>query len=60
MEDDQETLKKIMVSDYLAQKLTIQAIGEKGKGLDSPVDELIKDMKDIWLRIAKLVNVEKA
>ena len=58
MEDDVKILKKIIVRDNPTQESTTRARGQKGKELDSPIDEIIKSMKDLQLRLTKPEKVE--
>ena len=55
---DAKSSKKIIVRDLPTQKSTGSARGEKGKELESLLNELIKSMKDLQLRFAKLEKVE--
>ena len=58
MEDDVKILKKIIVRDNRIQELTIEVRGEKVKVLDSPIEELIKGVKDLQFRFAKQEKFE--
>ena len=58
IEDDADTLKNITVRDFPTQESTTRARGQKGKELDSPIDEIIKSMKDLQLKLTKPEKVE--
>ena len=58
MEDNAKISNNIIVSNHPTQESTTRARGQKGKELDSPIDEIIKSMKDLQLRLTKPEKVE--
>ena len=58
MEDDAECLNKVTARDCQTQESNTRAREEKGKELQSPLEELIKSMKDLQLTFAELEKVE--
>ena len=58
MDEYAENSRKIIVRDNRIQELTIEVRGEKVKVLDSPIEELIKGVKDLQFRFAKQEKFE--